>query len=121
CASICWMLQAWLPPAWAFLGGLLPVTTFAVFSYWDNSYWGGASAAIGGALVLGALPRLMRHRRVRDALMIGLGLTILANSRPYEGVVLSLPVAVFLVIWMSKNNNLPRALLVQQVILPLLV
>ncbi len=119
CASICWMLQAWLPPGWALLAGLLPVTNFAVFSYWGNSYWGGAPAAIGGALVLGALRRIMRYHRVRDALMMGLGLAILANSRPYEGLVLSLPIAVCLVIWMLKNNNLPRALLVRQVILPL--
>jgi len=61
----------------------------------------------------------MRHHRVRNALMMGLGLAILANSRPYEGLILSLPIAVFLAIWMLKNNNLPRAQLVRQAIVPL--
>ena len=58
CAALCWMLQGWMPPGWALLGGLLAVFRLAVFSYWGNSYWGGAVAATGGALALGALPRL---------------------------------------------------------------
>jgi hypothetical protein len=73
--------QAWLPPRWALLGGFLVVIQFGTFSYWINSYWGGAPAALGGALVFGALGRLFRRPSAKSAAILVLGAIVLANSR----------------------------------------
>ncbi len=104
CSAIAWMLRAWMPARWGFLGGVLAALKFGFASYWMNSYWGGAVAAIGGALVLGTLPRIFRRPRVLYALILGLGVAILANSRPYEGFVLCLPAALcFFLVAGGKN------------------
>jgi hypothetical protein len=76
-------------------------------------------AAIGGALVLGALPRIKRSLRVGDALLMGLGATILANSRPYEGMIFILPVAVALAMWMVRRSRPPLRLVARRVLAPL--
>jgi hypothetical protein len=88
--SVCWMLQGWLPAAWALLGALIVVMQIGVLQYWTNSYWGGAVAAGAGALVLGALPRIQASLRLSDGIPFAIGMAVLANSRPYEGLVVVL-------------------------------
>jgi len=110
CAGICWMLQAWLPPTWALLGGLMAVVHLGLFSYWVNTYSGGGSiTALGGALVLGALPRMMKEKPLgyRNGLLMAVGIVFLATTRPYEGLLLCLPVAVVLGRWLLFGKNRP--------------
>ena len=120
CAAICWMLQAWVGEGWALLGGFLAVIRFASFNYWDNCYYGGAVTAIGGALVLGALPRMKQQHRVRNALLMGLGFAILGNSRPYEGLFFGIPAAVAILIWLWKLKRPELGRVLKHAVVPLL-
>jgi hypothetical protein len=107
-AALCWMLQVWLPPTWAFLGGMLAVLRIGLFSYWINTYTGGALiTALGGALVIGSIPRLTRTMRPRYGITMAVGIVLLATARPYEGCLLCLPVAIYLGHWLLFGKNRP--------------
>jgi hypothetical protein len=96
CAVISWMLAGWMPTRWALFGGLLAMLRFSIGSYWVNSFYGGFLPAIGGALVAGAYPRLRERVSVGMSLVFGSGLAVLALTRPYEGLLFSLPFAIAL-------------------------
>ncbi len=131
-AAALWMLYGWLPPRWALLGAILLILQFDPFGQWANSYWGGFVSLIGGALLIGAYPRLKhsfaaltkisndnadtstRHRLCRycilNSAIMAIGAAILANSRPFEGLLLCIPVAVALLITLFKSRaHTPRS------------
>ena len=110
CASICWMLQAWLPASWALLGGMFAVVHLGLFSYWINTYHAaGSIGAFCGALILGALPRFIKTPRLAYSLPIGAGIAILGITRPYECVLLCIPATLALVRWLKVGKNRPPA------------
>ena len=119
CSGLCWMFQGWLPPSWALFGAALAVLRLGILSYWMNGYWSTSIVAFGGALVLGAWPRLRKHLRTRDALLMSLGLVILANSRPFEGLVFAIPVAFAMLSWLAGQHGPSFRQSVPRVIFPM--
>jgi hypothetical protein len=118
CAAICWALQGWMPAAWALAGGLLAVIRLGTFSYWVDSYWGGTVAALSGALVLGAIPRVKQTRRIRDSVILGTGMALLALTRPYEGIFFCVPVVIYLLVWALRQDTPPLKTLLRRIALP---
>ena len=114
--ALYWMLCGWMPARWALFGVLLAGLRFAIGSYWINAYHGGFLPALGGALVAGAFARLYqvgrghalptsRAFRLLEGLVLGIGLAILASTRPVEGALYSIPF-VALLAWNFRRNAL---------------
>jgi uncharacterized membrane protein YobD (UPF0266 family) len=105
-AAICWMMQGWMPPAWAFYGTLIAILKFGVVGMWMNSYLGGAVPALGGALLIGSIPRIRREENpLRHGLLFGAALVILMFTRPFEGAVLGVAALMYIAPNLWKNRQ----------------
>lgn len=114
CMALYWCLRPWTPRRWAYFGGLLPCLRFGTglyfhdnhWTYWASSYWGGAVALLGGCLLFGAALRMLQGRAGRrESLLLGLGLSILAVSRPWEGLALAAPILLLLVWRLGRSGG----------------
>ncbi len=121
CAAVCWMLQGWIPSRWALLGGVLVVARLGLLSYFTNGYWSACLPAVGGALILGALPRIQHGAPRLNAAIMAIGLSILANTRPYEGFLVGLGVAIALLAWMLGKSGPPVRVSLARIVLPLVL
>lgn len=118
---LCWMLQAWTSRRWAWITTLFFLIGGNISSYWAQSYWGGALACCGGALLFGALRRTVREPRVGTSLLLGLGVVLLAVGRPYEGALCCVPAGVVLSWWFLRNRERPFSTKVIRFAAPLAV
>lgn len=117
-AAMCWMMQGWLPPAWALYGTVIAIIKFGVAGLWMNSYLSGAVPGIGGALLIGSLPRLRRRVRAREGVLFGLAIVILMNSRPFEGALLTAAALLYLMPAMFRGLALTRRQRMTRVLVP---
>ena len=136
-SAICWALQPLVRPRYALLAGLIVASRYGIFSLFSDSYWGGAVAALGGALAVGGSVRLVAPfaslvapspkgegcgtptaprtkdsaPKLRHVVVVVIGVALLANTRPFEGFLFALPVAVALLAWIIRRREYVRVLL----------
>jgi hypothetical protein len=95
CVGVAWMLLAWFPLRWAMLGAFFASLHPLVVS-WGRFYLCCNLGVLGAALLLGSAKRLTRHHSWSHGILLASGVALVANVRPYEGGLLSLGVAVWL-------------------------
>ena len=89
CAATYWMLLPLMSPRWSFLGGVLAATHPEIFNL-GQGYWTGGVGLLGGALVGGIAARIIAWpRRITSwhGVILGVGSSLLAYHRPFEGLV----------------------------------
>lgn len=114
-----WMLSGWFTRRWAAIGTLILLSNWPLTKLWGQTFFGGGPALLGGVLVYGAFARLLRRPNWPAAVCLGLGLVIWSITRPYEGLLASLPVLVVLFWNAARATRAEKSRWLMQVGLPL--
>ena len=116
-SALCWMLQAYLPLRWAVYGSVL-ITLRLCGGHWALTCWGGAVAAFAGALLFGGVRRFADRPQASLMMIMSLGIGLLANSRPFEGLIVCIPAGFILLrtLWLTNGSRLK--LLFGQMLIP---
>src|ERR1044071_7844007 len=115
-ACTCWKLFAFVSARWALLGGVI-MAIHPQMLEWGQRYWGGSVAVIGGALLLGGIGRLLRQINPAAAVATAIGILIIANTRPFEGLIITLLLSIGALAWLLRRGvRVPT--IVSQIIAP---
>ena len=120
--SLYWMMRSWTSQQWAAIAGILFASNGLFLRAWGQTWWGGSVALMGGALLFGGFYRIWSSKedlRLADSILLGVGMVLLAISRPAEGALVSLPVAVGLCYWYLTNRSFSRSQKTTKAALPI--
>lgn len=104
-SALCWMLHTWVSRHWAVAITVMAVATIGTSTYWAQSYWGGMVAATGGALLFGGMRCTLNEPRILSSMAMGLGVVVLAYTRPLEGLLTALPASIVIVGWLFRRGR----------------
>ncbi|MFI5181550.1 MAG: hypothetical protein ACHQPI_09185 [Thermoanaerobaculia bacterium] len=109
CAAVAWLLRAFMPRRWAVVGSIAFGLIYGVEHYFMNSYWGAPLATAAGAVMAGALARIVLPREgpghpVLYGFLVGAGAGVLLHTRPWEGFCAALPVALVFLWWLVRSG-----------------
>lgn len=121
-AAMCWALSQFVEVEWALalsLAAALAGGPLSAGGTWMNTYWVSGAGTTGGALVIGSAGWLLRtnwKRAAAGGVTLGIGIGILMHTRPWEGLLVAVPVGVTIVC--SGLKYLPRKARLVRMILP---
>jgi hypothetical protein len=99
------MLFAWVPYRWGLAVAAMLALCLQPAMYWMSSYWGGAVAASGAALVLLGIGMYRAKQRALPGAIFAFGALLLFWTRPFEGGIFTLTVLILFVreLWSKRT------------------
>ena len=110
--AVYWMVREWINSRYAVIAGFIVIIRYGLFSFWVNSYWGGALTALGGVLLLGGFKAVRSRPNILNGAVVGLGVVFLMTTRPYEGMFYAVPFGAALVLQFIRSSTPERRSLI---------